>query len=155
MQLSDKDINMDDGRSFDADRENALHAGDAQQPSGTHRVKIAFVKRGRSGTTYRVMYRNKILIEKTKDKGQKIYRLTEMGQIALTSEDEHSGLKLHVFTEMGRIARMTRKERVALVQKMLDGMVKEGLVRVDGINEKGQNVYALTEMGLLHGETKH
>jgi hypothetical protein len=67
MQISDKDINMDDGRFFDADRENALHAGDVQQSSGTHRIEIAFVKYGHSGTTYRVMYRDKILIEKTKE----------------------------------------------------------------------------------------
>jgi hypothetical protein len=34
-------------------------------------------------------------------------------------------------------------------------VVEKGLVRVARINEKGQKVYAVTEMGLLQGETKH
>jgi DNA-binding PadR family transcriptional regulator len=64
------------------------------------------------------------------EKGQKIYVLTEKGQIALLTKDEPSttdersdlikqeeekAQKIDIFTEMGRIARMTREEHVALM----------------------------------------
>jgi predicted transcriptional regulator len=36
---------------------------------------------------------------------------------------------------------------LAYVQKLLDEMVEEGIVRVDRIDKKGRKLYALTELG--------
>jgi hypothetical protein len=66
-KINDKDTNMDDARSFEADPQRSSPSGDVQASSGNHRIDIVFVRCGQGGTHYRVTYRGETLIESTKE----------------------------------------------------------------------------------------
>ena len=67
MQINNEGTYMDDATSFDPDLQRSSPTANVQLSSGTHRIDIEFVQYGQSGAYYRVTYRDKLLIEKTKE----------------------------------------------------------------------------------------